>query len=280
MLGMTGRADMIERQQRALLQSEKMASIGQLAAGVAHEINNPMGYINANLHVLDRYLGQIARFDRLRQEAGEGELPPRNREAVAAGRTALAVDHALADGVVLIRESLEGVERVTKIVQDLRSFSRVDALGREPVSLSACLESALTIAHNELKYVATVRREYEPVSEILCNPGQLNQVFLNLLVNATQAIVPPGEIVLRCWQDAGAVYASVSDNGRGMTEEVRRRIFEPFFTTKEVGKGTGLGLSISYDIVKRHRGEILVESEVGKGTTFTVRLPRDPGGTA
>ena len=149
----------------------------------------------------------------------------------------------------------------------------MDALESEQVLLSSCMESALTIVYNELKYAATIRKEYESVPEILCHPGQLNQVFMNLLVNAGQAIDPPGEIVLRCWHDASSVYASVSDTGKGIPEAIRERIFDPFFTTKEVGKGTGLGLSISYEIVKKHRGELLVESTIGIGTTFTVRLP-------
>ena len=133
----------------------------------------------------------------------------------------------------------------------------------------------MTICYNELKYVATIQKVYEPSPRILCHPGQLNQVFLNLLINAGQAIITvPGEIVLRCWSDDDNVYASVSDTGQGIPDEILSRIFNPFFTTKEVGEGTGLGLSISYEIIKKQHGEILVMSTPGKGTTFTVRLPR------
>ena len=182
----------------------------------------------------------------------------------------------LQDGVDLIKELQEGAVRVAKIAQDLKNFSRMDALECEPVALASCLESALTIGYNELKYVATIRTEYESRQEVLCHPGQLSQVFLNLLVNAGQAIVGPemGEIVLRSWHDDACVYASVSDTGAGMSEEIKGRIFDPFYTTKEVGKGTGLGLSISSDIITKHHGELVVESVVGVGTTFTVKLPK------
>ena len=247
-----------------LRQQEKLASIGQLAAGVAHEINNPMAFISGNLRVLADYFNQIVQYNNTLQEQGVG-----------LGDSG-EIEYILTDGVDVIAESLNGAERVTKIVSDLRSFSRVDAMESEPMALSLCMESALNICRNGMKYAATIRKEYAPIPEVLCNPGQLNQVFLNLLVNAGQAISPPGEITLRCWHDEGFVYASVTDNGEGIPEEVRERLFEPFFTTKDVGKGIGLGLSVSYEIIKNHQGEILVASEMGKGSTFTVKLPRTP----
>ena len=263
---------------QALMQNEKMVSLGQLAAGVAHEINNPMGYISSNLSVLAQYFDQIIGFDQIRQELDFGELTPSVRESIVARRMTLGIDTILEDGVDLIKESLEGAERVAKIVRNLKNFSRMDALECEPVALSSCLESALTIVHNELKYVATIRNEFESQREVLGHPGQLSQVFLNLLVNAGQAIDSStlGEIVLRSWHDDAFVYASVGDTGSGMSEEIKDRIFDPFFTTKEVGNGTGLGLSISSDIITKHHGEILVVSVVGVGTTFTVKLPRTP----
>jgi two-component system, cell cycle sensor histidine kinase and response regulator CckA len=251
---------------QALIQQEKMASIGQLAAGVAHEINTPMAFITSNLNILSRYFDQI-----VREKAQENNPPQPTGKG---SRKSLSMEQILTDGVDLIEESLEGAERVTKIVQDLKRFSRVDAPESELIDMTTCLESALTVARNELESVATIRCEYEPVPEVLCHPGQLNQLFLNLLVNARQAIVPPGEILLRSWCDDDSVYASVSDTGHGIPEEIRFRIFEPFFTTKMVGQGTGLGLSVSNEIVKNHNGTLRVESEVGVGTTFTVILPR------
>jgi PAS domain S-box-containing protein len=260
---------------KALMLSEKMAAIGQLAAGVAHEINNPMCFISGNLGMLARYFDGILRYDQLLRHRDDDAVPllPVEIDRI---REELDMEHILTDGVDVITESMIGAVRVSRIVQDLRNFSRVDAPEFEKVALSFCLESALSVADRELRHVTAIRKEYQPVPELLCRPGQLNQVFLNLLLNAGNAVVPPGEIILRCWHDAECVFASVSDSGIGIPEEVRSRLFEPFFTTRDVGKGTGLGLSTCYEIVKAHGGEILVESESGQGATFTVRLPLSP----
>ena len=239
----------------ALMRSEKMAAIGQLAAGVAHEINTPMGYISSILAMLAKYQEQIVRFI----HAAPATLPA----TVAADRESRAMESILEDLPELIKETLEGAERITKIVRDLMNFSRVDRVEHETVTLTSCLESALTICFNTLKKTAQIRKEYEAGPKILCHPGQLNQVFLNLLLNAGQAMVEPGEIVLKVRHDDHFVYASVSDAGAGIPGEIMNRIFDPFFTTKDVGKGTGLGLSISSEIVKKHDGELLVESVVG-----------------
>ncbi len=260
-----------------LLQQDKLASIGQLAAGVAHEINNPMGFISSNLRTLAEYFDQMVQFDLTLKELGMSDMSSATREIMAERRDFLEIDQILEDGVDLINESLQGAKRVSKIVHDLKNFSRVDVLlENEPVDLSSCMESALNICWNELKYQADIRKEYVPLPTVLCNSGQLNQVFLNLLVNAGQALAARGEIILSCRHDDSHVYASVADNGSGIPEGVLKRIFDPFFTTKEVGAGTGLGLSISYEIIKQHNGELLVESSVGIGTTFTVKLPRPP----
>ncbi len=257
---------------QVLMENEKMVSLGLIAAGVAHEINNPMGYIVSNLHILADYFHQIVTSGRMGEKNDTEEPAACRGESRAVTRD---MEFILVDGADLIRESLEGAGRVTKIVQELKAFSRNDATECKTVTLVSCLESALTVAANELKYVATVRREYESDREVCCNPGQLGQVFLNLLVNAGHAIVSDklGEIVLRSWHDELFVYVSVEDTGGGIPEEIRARIFDPFFTTKEVGKGTGLGLSVSRGIMEKHRGELLVESVVGVGTTFTVKLP-------
>jgi len=259
--------------QAKIVQQEKMASIGQLAAGVAHEINNPMGFISSNLGTMRKYLGRLAEHVAFVSK-GIDSLPyDEYRQGLLEQRKTMKIDYLIEDGNDLINESLEGAERVRSIVQNLKSFSRVDESEYKPVNINDCLESTLKIVWNEVKYKATLVRDLKTLPLIRCYPQQLNQVFMNLLVNASQAIETQGEIQVRTWHEEDSVFASVSDTGCGIPEGVLTRIFEPFFTTKEVGKGTGLGLSITYDIIKKHKGEIFVESRPGEGTTFTIRLP-------
>lgn len=255
-----------------LVQQEKMASIGQLAAGVAHEINNPTGYIMSNIMSFQRYMGKISEFLKVQDEAVAG-LSQEMQDEVSVKRKALKVDFIMEDLVNLTRESLEGAERIKRIVQDLKSFSRVDQSEQKMADINAGIESTLNIVWNELKYKTTVKKEYGNVPLTKCNPGKLNQVVMNLLVNASQAIEKMGEIGIRTWAHEGNIFVSISDDGCGIPADKVTHIFEPFYTTKEVGKGTGLGLSLAYDIVKMHQGEIRVESEVGKGSTFTMRIP-------
>ncbi|NOY53547.1 MAG: PAS domain S-box protein [Deltaproteobacteria bacterium] len=259
--------------QSQILQSEKMASIGQLAAGVAHEINNPMGFITSNLGTLEKYVGKLSEFIEAQSAfLKEAALPDVLTEIDEMWKK-LKLDYVLEDIPELIEESLEGAERVKKIVQNLKSFSRVDQAECKMADLHDCLESTLNIVWNELKYKCTVTKEYGEIPRTQCHPQELNQVFMNLLVNAAQSIEKQGRITIRTESDAGMIRVKISDTGSGIPQDKLKRIFEPFFTTKEVGKGTGLGLSICYDIVKKHGGEIDVTSEVGKGTTFTVSIP-------
>lgn len=258
--------------QSQVTQQEKMASIGQLAAGVAHEINNPTGFIMSNLGSLQRYMLKIGEFLKAQDEAVQ-DLPDAVRSSLTSKRKALKVDFILEDVVNLVKESLDGAERIKKIVQDLKSFSRVDESEQKMADINAGIESTVNIVWNELKYKAVVKKDYGDIPQTKCNPGQLNQVFMNILVNAAHAIEKQGEIAIRTWCEDGFIHISISDTGSGIPEDRIPRIFEPFYTTKEVGKGTGLGLSIAYDIVKKHGGTIMVQSEVGKGTTFTVSIP-------
>ncbi|GFO56753.1 hypothetical protein GMSM_37600 [Geomonas sp. Red276] len=256
-----------------LLQQEKMASIGQLAAGVAHEINNPIGFISSNLTTMGKYLGRLENFLALQSAGVEEYAPAEKREEVAKARRELKIDHVLTDAHSLIEESQDGTERVRTIVQNLKSFSRIDDSQSSWVDLNECLESTITIAWNELKYKTTLKRDYGQLPQVKCLPQQLNQVFLNILVNAAHAIEKQGDITVTTRHEADQVSVAIGDTGCGIPPEVVNRIFEPFFTTKEIGKGTGLGLSISYDIIKNHNGTIEVESTPGVGTTFTIRLP-------
>lgn len=263
----------LKNTQSRILQQEKMASIGQLAAGVAHEINNPIGFISSNLNSLGKYLNRLTSFIRQVSEILSARKENALSEEIDAARRTLKVDRILDDVKDLIAESQDGAERVRKIVQDLKSFSRVNDPEPKDSDINECLDSTINIVWNEIKYVAELRKEYCALPRISCQPQQLNQVFMNLLVNAAHAITGKGVITVKSWHEEGTVCVSVADTGCGIPAENIGRIFEPFFTTKEVGKGTGLGLSITYDIVKKHRGEITVESEPGMGTTFMIRLP-------
>lgn len=259
--------------QSQMLQQEKMASIGQLAAGVAHEINNPVGFVNANLGTLGKYFERFLTFrSQIRQwleEGGNGEALDRLKRL----ERELKLNAVCEDVPDLIAESRQGMERVKEIVQNLKSFSRVDSKGWQQADLNECLEATLKVVWNELKYKAKVSKDYGALPKTFCRPQELNQVFMNLLVNAAHAIEKEGVITIVTRAREQDISVAISDTGCGIPEDVRTRIFEPFFTTKEVGKGTGLGLSISWDIVRRHGGRIEVDSKPGEGTTFTVILP-------
>lgn len=268
----------LELAQSRLLQQEKMASIGQLAAGVAHELNNPIGYVHSNLGTLGRYFEKIRKLVDVYDSVvpAEGDA----RAAIAKVKEELKLDVVLEDLPSLIRESMEGTDRVRKIVSDLKIFSHPAENDAGYADLNEGLRSTLNIVWNELKYRAKVNTEFGDIPRVHCVAGQINQVFMNILVNASQALQGQGEITIRTRADGDHVAVDVTDTGCGIAPEHLSRVFDPFFTTKEVGKGTGLGLSISLDIVRRHGGEILVRSEVGKGSTFTVRLPVDGRGGA
>jgi PAS domain S-box-containing protein len=267
----------LEEAHNQLLQSEKLASIGQLAAGVAHELNNPIGFVHSNLGSLDTYLQDLFAIVDAAETVHESDAGD-GRQLDAVRRLKAEKDYAFikTDIADLMAESKDGLIRVRKIVQDLKDFSRVGEAEWQWADLHKGLDSTLNIVWNELKYKCKVTKAYGELPEIHCLPSQLNQVFMNLLVNAGQAIVEQGEIAIRTGRDGDRVWVEVSDSGAGIPQENLNRIFEPFFTTKPVGKGTGLGLSLSYGIVVKHRGRIEVKSEVGKGSTFRIVLPIDP----
>jgi PAS domain S-box-containing protein len=256
-----------------MLQREKMASIGQLAAGVAHEINNPMSFIKSNIGSLGTYVKKIMDFVQAQSEAMTALGLPEVEEQLGELRKKIKLDFILGDINQLIEESLDGTERVKKIVHNLKSFSRVDEAEYKAADINECMESTLNIVCNELKYKSEVYKEYGELPLTKCYPQQLNQVFMNILINASEAIDDQGEIRIKTWNGNGYVNVSISDTGEGIPEDRLNRIFEPFFTTKPVGKGTGLGLSITYDIIKKHNGELHVESELGKGTIFSIKIP-------
>ncbi|WP_197038237.1 nitric oxide-sensing protein NosP [Billgrantia saliphila] len=262
----------LEEAHNQLLQSEKLASIGQLAAGVAHEINNPIGFVNSNLNTLRQYADDLLRL-LAAYEAAESSLEAEEAEQIAELKVALELDYLRDDIGTLIAESIDGTARVRRIVQDLRDFSRTGATDWQFADLHQGLESTLNVAANEIKYKAEVVREYGQLPAVECLPAQLNQVFLNLLVNAAQAIDVHGTVTIRTGCDGEQVWLAFTDNGKGIPDELQSRVFDPFFTTKPVGQGTGLGLSLSYGIVQKHGGRIDIASRPGVGTTFTIWLP-------
>jgi len=263
----------LKTSQLIILQQEKMACIGQLAAGVAHEINNPVGFISSNLETLKKYIERFLEFINTQQSAIKSTNVNDVIVEVDKKYKELKLDYILKDVSCLIEESLDGSSRIKKIVQDLKTFARPNVEKKEVSNINECIDSTLTIVWNELKYKVDVKKEYGNIPVIKCYPQQLSQVFMNILVNASQAIEKRGVIVIKTSQKGDYIFVSISDTGSGISKENLCKIFDPFFTTKDVGKGTGLGMSISYEIIKRHGGEITVESEVDKGSIFIVKIP-------
>jgi hemerythrin-like metal-binding protein len=262
----------LESAHTQLLQSEKMASIGQLAAGVAHEINNPVGFVNSNLGTLGKYITNM--FDVISAyQAAEAKVGNNVCPEVAEMKKKVDFAYLMEDIPNLLKESQDGLARVKRIVQDLKDFSHVDESNWQHANLEQGMDSTLNVVANEIKYKAQVVREYAGLPDVECMPSQINQVFMNLLVNAAQAIEKSGTITVRSGKEGDMVWMEVEDTGKGISPEHLNRIFDPFFTTKPVGKGTGLGLSLSYGIVQKHNGRIEVKSEVGKGSRFRVWLP-------
>jgi signal transduction histidine kinase len=267
--------DKIQEVQGQLVQSEKLASVGQLAAGVAHEINNPIGYINSNLTSLKNYVVDLLELVSNYEKSESTWSDTEQLRQIEAFKHKIDLGFLKSDVLDLLEESHEGASRVKKIVQDLKDFSH--AGGDDDwqwANLHTCLDSTLNIVNNEIKYKAGVIKEFGDIPEVWCLPHQLNQVFMNLLVNAAHAIENEGTITVRTGEENDHIWVEVSDNGKGIAPEHVNKIFDPFFTTKPVGKGTGLGLSVSYNIVKKHNGEIRLDSRVGEGTTFRIVLPK------
>jgi PAS domain S-box-containing protein len=274
-----------KRIEAQLLQSEKMASIGQLAAGVAHEINNPTGFVSSNLKTLFDYIKDISDLSKEYRKL-VAELKPNSdnigsfnisgqMERIRALEEEVDVDFVLKDIIELIEESKGGIERIKKIVRALKDFAHPGEDKPKFADINENLDSTVNVVWNELKYKAAVAKDYGDLPRVQCYPQLLNQVFMNLLVNAAQSIKEHGEIKIKTQANNGYVEIKISDTGSGIPKENLPRIFDPFFTTKQVGKGTGLGLNVAYNIIEKHHGKIDVVSTVGKGTRFTIRIPVD-----
>lgn len=269
----------LKNSQTQLVQSEKMASLGQMVAGIAHEINTPLGYVKNNVllgkEMLNRYFELsdcVERFGEQHRRTGAANRDPLLADAIDC-IDRLKDDRVAEDSLQLVSDALYGVDQISDLVNDLRNFSRLDEAKVKDVNVHECIDSALNIARNQLKAKVEVVKDFGDLPTIACSPSQINQVFINLLNNAAQAMDDRGRIVIQTRHADGFVHVAVNDNGRGIPKDVIGRIFEPFFTTKPIGQGTGLGLSITYQIVQQHGGHIRVESEIGRGTRFVVSLP-------
>jgi two-component system NtrC family sensor kinase len=264
----------LKNSQNQLIQTEKMASLGVLAAGVAHEINNPIGYISSNFNSLKTGLHDIQEFINETQKMIEKDT---SIESVRDDWQALLkkydLKYTLEDFVDLSNETAEGLNRVKQIVADLRAFTREDKAEKTVVDINDTLRGSINILENQTKYHANVITKLSEIPTIMGYAGKLSQVFTNLISNANQAVDDNGTIHVFTEKTADGIKISVQDNGHGISEDNMKNLFTPFFTTKPVGVGTGLGLSISHGIVEEHGGTILVSSEVGIGTIFTVLIP-------
>jgi signal transduction histidine kinase len=278
----------LKSSQMALVQSEKMASLGQMVAGIAHEINTPLGYVQNNvavgqelfIHIQNMIAGYESLVDNLLDEhAVEAEISAQ-MEQIAAMRLDFNAQEMMGDMQGLMVDSLYGIGQISELVMNLKNFSRMDAAATEAINLNDCIESALNIGRNVLKDKVEIIKELTELPKITCTPSQLNQVFLNLFTNAAQAMETMGRLHICSWYDEHAIHVSVSDNGKVIPQENLLRIFDPFFTTKPVGEGTGLGLAISHQIIQQHGGEIRVESRLGIGTDFHISLPFVAGNVA
>lgn len=263
----------VEATKKRLLQSEKMSAIGQLAAGVAHEINNPVGFVSSNLNTLAQYVQNLLKL----LDAFDSQNSKTN-PSIQQLKESMDYEFLRQDIMDLLKESTDGLNRVKKIVQDMKVFSHVDQGQWQIENVNAVLESTINLVWHEIKYKARLERDFDAnLPNIVCLPAQLSQVFMNILVNATQAITNEnGEIKITTRApNAKTVEIRIADNGKGMPQEIQPHVFEPFFTTKQAGKGTGLGMSLSYEIIQHHNGNIHFESTPGRGTTFIITLPHN-----
>ncbi len=262
----------LKQSESQLVQSEKMASIGVLAAGVAHEINNPVGFIRSNLEVLQDYFSDIEKYY---QEFNDSLASLEAKDAHKKLAKKYELEFLFKDSSPLIQSSISGIDRVTEIVQNLKTFARVDQPDKALIDINEGLKATLNIVHNELKYCCTVHLELQDLPKITGFPGKLNQVFMNLLINAGQAMKDKGDLFVRTYTAGDNIIIEIEDTGNGIEADKIAQIFTPFYTSKPIGEGTGLGLSISHQIIEQHSGDISVKSIVGKGSCFTVSLPMD-----
>jgi signal transduction histidine kinase len=250
-----------------------MASLGQLTAGIAHEINNPINFVSANIQPLKDDLKDILKIVEVYEKVINDHVPQQEAAEVRQLRENIKIDTTLKEVNDLLKGMEEGAKRTSEIVKGLRNFSRLDQNVFLSANINESLDSCLVLLHNSYKNRIKIEKQLGEIPEVDCLPGQINQVFMNILSNAIQAIPAEGTIFVKTWQANATVKISIRDTGIGMSEEVQKKIFDPFFTTKGVGKGTGLGMSISFGIIQKHNGKIELFSKPNEGTEFIITIP-------
>lgn len=263
------RNNLLKRQQKSLVLTEKLAALGQLAAGTAHEINNPLAFVISNIRTLKRY------FDNYENLVGLCRSDPAGVEELERFFSRVDMDYLINDSQLIFGEVQEGLERVRDITTNMKRFSRSQPGDREHCNVQDVVETALKLSKNATKYHCVVVKDFQPTPQIYCNSNELVQVFLNLIINAAQAIKGAGEISIKSFVDDRQIVVDVSDDGCGIDDAHLGKIFDPFFTAKPLGQGTGLGLSVSYGLIKELDGDILVSSTKGEGSSFRVIIPTD-----
>jgi len=273
---------LLEESQSQLIQSEKMASLGQMVAGLAHEMNTPLGFVRNNIEIVGEnekdFLSALEKSKRILNHLVNGNYEHLKKDIPEAVELIRNIDKIglIDENKTMLDSSLQGLDRIQELIVNLKNFSRLDQTTDQLANINECLDSTLIVAHHILKRHVTVTKEYSQIPEILCAPAQLNQVFLNLISNAAHATEEKGDgtLLIKTWAEKDYLVVQLSDNGKGIGQEVLDKIFDPFFTTKPVGKGTGLGLSISKKIIEEgHNGKINVDTKLGVGTDFFIRLP-------
>ena len=266
-----------KRMQNQLVQSEKLASLGALISGIGHEINNPLAFVSSNLNRFGEYFSDlfslIEKWKTFEEELKEADQFADELKEIDTFEDQIDFQFIKSDYEELMKHNLEGIDRIKKIVLQLRGFSHMSDDNAIDSNINRAIEETLTLIWNELKYKATVVKNFGDIPLVACHISEIKQIFMNLLVNASHAIEKKGEIIIETLKDEDNVIIKISDNGKGMSAGIRRKIFDPFFTTKPIGKGTGLGLWICMSIIQKHRGNIDVESQEGKGSTFKITLP-------
>lgn len=253
--------ELLKEKEKQMVQTEKLASLGMLVVGVAHEINNPIGYVSSNMETLNDYVNLLKKVFET------------HKELVASLPTEDGLDYVLEDIDHIFSDTLTGFQKIQEIVQNLKDFARVDQSQKTEADINAGIDFVLKMIKGKLTKNCLIRKDFSQLPSIKCYPGKLNQVFMNLLINAAQAIPEVGTITIKTEALDAYISIQIADTGMGIPQENLSKLFDPFFTTKPVDQGTGMGLSISYGIIQEHGGSLEVDSKVGKGTTFTIRLP-------